>query len=339
MGRPLGPCAPSVTVHSRYACGASQYDRQLLPGGFSLSAAARGTSKYRPVLSAARVSPTIATSQTYRRASIVASGYVRLPNVDQPGRHRVGRQSCRGHGCDTLGRWSRMPIEPFSSGSSHGRPKPCWPVAGRLIRTASRAPIRSSSESSSSRLARTGSPASSSILEGGPIVYGVELRLHGPCSVNRFRAIVGGEIGLRHAATARLLRELDVACEAHITHDLEDIFEDEGAERPVINDEASADRASDTLVAAVDAHALAFARRYADVDAVVAFIAEGQQTNRVPEFEYLFVPALLAASSRYDDARAALREYRQLPKSSPADEKEYGRFGDDLSAWIDDHAA
>jgi hypothetical protein len=163
--------------------------------------------------------------------------------------------------------------------------------------------------------------------------------LHGPCSVNRFRAIVGGEIGLRHAATARLLRELDVACEAHITHDLEDIFEDEGAERPVINDEASADRASDTLVAAVDAHALAFARRYADVDAVVAFIAEGQQTNRVPEFEYLFVPALLAASSRYDDARAALREYRQLPKSSPADEKEYGRFGDDLSAWIDDHAA
>jgi hypothetical protein len=178
------------------------------------------------------------------------------------------------------------------------------------------------------------------ICEGGPVTDRIELGLTRVRSSERLSAIIGGELGLRHAPTARLLSDLDVVCEAHIMRDLEDVLEDdEGGKRPVISDDASAGRASEELVAVVDAHALQFARRYADVDRVLAFIAEGEQTSRDPEFEYVFVPALLAASGRCDDARAALRDYRERPKSSPAEEEQYQRFADDLGAWIDNHPA
>jgi hypothetical protein len=120
--------------------------------------------------------------------------------------------------------------------------------------------------------------------------------------------------------------------------DLEDVFDDEGSERSVITDGTSADAAARTLLAAVDAHALPFAREHASIEGVVAFITGGHQTNRDPEFEYLFVPTLLAASGRDEDARAALDGYRQRPKFSPGDEDEFERFAAELSAWLDGRA-
>jgi hypothetical protein len=172
------------------------------------------------------------------------------------------------------------------------------------------------------------------ISESGP-VDGVELRLSGPRRFHRFEVTVGGEFGVRHLPTERLLRALEVRCEADVTRDLEDIFVEAGNDLPKMTDAHSVDQASLALVAAVEAHAMPFARQHADVDAAVAFIADGEQMNRSPEFEYLFVPALLAASGRHVDARTALATFRLRPKSGRPDEEEYARFEVGLSSWLD----
>lgn len=173
------------------------------------------------------------------------------------------------------------------------------------------------------------------MLESGPTTHGIEVGLSGPRSSHEFRAVVGGELGIRHLPTERLLSALDARCEADISLDLEDIFEDAGKDLPTMTDPQSVDRASEELVTVADAHAKPFARQHADVDAVIAFIADGEQANRDREFEYLFVPALLASSGRHAEARAALADFRRRPKSGPADEQEYDRFAHRLSAWLD----
>lgn len=172
------------------------------------------------------------------------------------------------------------------------------------------------------------------IRESGSI-DGFELRLTGPRRVHSFSVTVGGEFGLLHVPTERLLHDLGVACEANVMRDLEDIFDDEGSERPVISDAASADAAARMLLGAVDTYALPFAHENASIDAVIAFITTGGQTNRDPEFEYLFVPTLLASGGRHQEARAALDEYRQRSKTTPANEEEFKRFADGLSACLD----
>jgi hypothetical protein len=172
------------------------------------------------------------------------------------------------------------------------------------------------------------------IREGGSTT-GLELRLTSIRPFESFEATVGGYLGVRHIPTQRLLRALDVACESDIALDLEDVFEEDGNELPKFTDETSADRAAQELVAAVDAHAMPFANAHADIDAVIEFIADGGQTDRSPEFEYLFVPALLASAGRYAAARAALAEYEHRPKSGPADEREHARFAAALSSWLD----
>jgi hypothetical protein len=173
------------------------------------------------------------------------------------------------------------------------------------------------------------------ILESGPIIYGVEFHLSGPRKVNTFSATVGGELGVRHLPTERLLRALDVRAEVDISLELADIFEEAGNELPAMTDAQSVDRASRVLVAVVDAHAMPFARQHADVDAVIAFIADGRQISRTPQAGYMLVPALLAASGRHDEARAALAEFHQAPKSDPDDDERYAQFADQLSKWLD----
>jgi hypothetical protein len=172
------------------------------------------------------------------------------------------------------------------------------------------------------------------IREGGPKA-GFELRLTGIRHFESFAETIGGYLGLRHIPTQRLLRALDVACESDIALDLEDVFDKDDTELPKFSDEATADRASQELVAAVDAHAMPLANEHADIDAVIEFIADGGQTDRSPEFEYLFVPALLASTGRYASARAALAEFEGRPKSGPPDDAEYTRFAAALSSWLD----
>jgi hypothetical protein len=176
------------------------------------------------------------------------------------------------------------------------------------------------------------------MLESGPI-DGVELRLTGVRKTHRFRATVGGEIGIRHLPTERLFRALDTSCEATITRDLEAIFGNLGDGLPTITNAQSVEQASRTLVAVADAHAMPFAHQHADVDAVTAFIANGEQANRDREFEYMFVPALLAASGRHTAARTALADYSRRPKSGPRDDDDYARFDARLSSWLDNASA
>jgi len=144
------------------------------------------------------------------------------------------------------------------------------------------------------------------ILESGPTHLGTKLTLAGLRQAKRFQATVGGELGVRHLPTARLLRLLDAICETNVSRELDDIAEEEGLELPAMIDADSVDEASRTLVRLVDAHAMRFARDHADIDEVVAFLASGGQNSRDREFEYIFVPTLLAASGRHAEARAAL---------------------------------
>jgi len=173
------------------------------------------------------------------------------------------------------------------------------------------------------------------ILESGPTHLGTKLTLAGLRQAERFQATVGGELGVRHLPTARLLRLLDAICETNVSRELDDIAEEEGLELPAMIDADSVDEASRTLVRLVDAHAMRFARDHADIDEVVAFLASGGQNSRDREFEYIFVPTLLAASGRHAEARAALADYRQRPKTDPAEEAPYAHFADKLTSWLD----
>jgi hypothetical protein len=173
------------------------------------------------------------------------------------------------------------------------------------------------------------------ILESGPTHLGAKLTLAGLRQVERFQATVGGELGVRHLPSARLLRLLDTLCETNVSRELYDVAEEEGLELPTMTDADSVDEASRTLVGLIDAHAMRFARDHADVDKVVAFLAGGGQNNRDREFEYIFVPVLLAASGRHAEARAALAEYRRRPKTDPAEEAPYTHFADELTSWLD----
>jgi len=177
------------------------------------------------------------------------------------------------------------------------------------------------------------------ILESGPSSHRVELGLAGLRSTQRFRATVGGEVGIRHLPTERLLRTIDVRCESGISRDLEEVLEGEGSELPTMTDAQSVDEASQILVAFVDAYTMPFARQHADVDAVIEFITDGEQTTRDQEFGYMFVPALLAASGRHAEARTALADFLRRPKPGPADEEEYARFAARLYSWLDSPSA
>lgn len=75
------------------------------------------------------------------------------------------------------------------------------------------------------------------------------MSLSGLRHVHRFEAPIGGELGLRHLPTARLLNALDVRSESNMTLDLSDIFADEGRELPVMTDARTVDEARRALVA------------------------------------------------------------------------------------------
>ena len=173
------------------------------------------------------------------------------------------------------------------------------------------------------------------ILETGPAIHRVELHLtQGVVPTGGVHAAVGGELGIRHLPTERLLAELQVPCEADISRDLAEIFEDQGEELPSFTDETSADLAARVLVDAVAVHALPFARAHADVDRIVKFVRDGGQTTRDEIFEYIFVPTLLAASGRTADARAALGQYRKRLRPGSDEEAEYFQFLERLESWL-----
>lgn len=173
------------------------------------------------------------------------------------------------------------------------------------------------------------------ILESGPMLYGAELRpTRGVVDVRRVWASVGGELGVRHLPTERLLTVLHVECEADVSLDLAEIFEDRGDELPTFSDEATADAASGVLVDAVTVHALPSARAHADVDRMLEFVRGGGQTTRSETWEYMFVPTLLAASGRRAEARAALAEYQERVPPGSDEEMEYSGFRDRLSGWL-----
>jgi hypothetical protein len=56
-------------------------------------------------------------------------------------------------------------------------------------------------------------------------------------------------------------------------------------------------------------------------------------TTRDDMFEYLFVPALLAATGRTAEAHAALEDYHTRTKRGP-EQKEYSAFRDRLNDWL-----
>jgi hypothetical protein len=173
------------------------------------------------------------------------------------------------------------------------------------------------------------------ILEGGPTVCGVELELVARVAEGRrFRASVGGEIGVRHLPTERLLQTLQMRCEADVSLEIADIFEADRRTLPTMTDEASVDGAARVLVAAVMAHALPFARAHASVDAMVEFVTRGRQINRGQTFEYIFVPTVFAASGRATEARAALSAYRDRVKPGTEEDAEYTGFSDRLTRWL-----
>ncbi len=147
------------------------------------------------------------------------------------------------------------------------------------------------------------------------------------------RVRVGVAVGVRHLPTERLIHQLDWHGEVDISRELADIVGDEPA--PPITDEETADRASLTLVELVEAHAMTFATAHASIDAMVAFIAGGEQLDRDEEFACEFVPALLAASGNTDRARVAVAGFRARPRPDPASATRYGRFADLLLGWID----
>jgi hypothetical protein len=90
--------------------------------------------------------------------------------------------------------------------------------------------------------------------------------------------------------------------------------------------------AADDLAAPVLEHAVAYARRYASVDALVAAHLADEDVDAEDEEDPLgvsrAVPALLAAAGRFDEARAALAGYAP---EGPDDH----RFVRQLTRWLD----
>jgi hypothetical protein len=171
------------------------------------------------------------------------------------------------------------------------------------------------------------------ILESGPFIVELDVRpTRGVVRTHRVSASVGGELGVRHLPTGRLLGALGISCEADISLDLAEILQDRGEELPSFTDEAGADAASALVVDLVAAQALPFAREHADVDRMLQFVRDGRQITRVDMFEYLFVPTLLAVSGRTGEARAALSDYGA--RIRPDDDEEYSKFRDRLNGWL-----
>jgi hypothetical protein len=68
-------------------------------------------------------------------------------------------------------------------------------------------------------------------------------------------------------------------------------------------------------------------------NALDQFVTEGRGTS-VESFEHIFVPALLAASGRTAEARAALVEYQKRITPGSEEEKGYSMFRDRLSGSL-----
>ena len=80
------------------------------------------------------------------------------------------------------------------------------------------------------------------VLESGPTIGGMELRpAQSVVRTGRVAASVGGELGVRHVPTERLLAALQVPCEADTSLDMAEIFEAQGNELPFFTDDATAD--------------------------------------------------------------------------------------------------
>jgi hypothetical protein len=146
--------------------------------------------------------------------------------------------------------------------------------------------------------------------------------------------MVGGEVGVCHRPTARLIELLEVGCGTDISCELGTLAAPGDDTTPSMSSVLSADRASQTLVELVDRHALGFAREHGSVDAMVAFLAGGGQVDRDEEFGFMFIPALLAASGRGARAGAALAEFRQRPRQHVEDQESYDHFARQLVAWL-----
>jgi hypothetical protein len=163
--------------------------------------------------------------------------------------------------------------------------------------------------------------------EGGGVGHTLSLGFTGIRRTRESRAVVGGQVGLRHVPTAALLRTLlDITSGAHISRDLGDIVARLGRHLPAITDEATADAAARELVPVADAHAVEFGRTHATVDDIVAFLRRGDDTSWAYTPERVLVPAILAAADRHDDALAAIAEYRRRPRRRDEDDDQLAQF-------------
>ncbi|MHB1571688.1 MAG: hypothetical protein ACYC0H_21130 [Solirubrobacteraceae bacterium] len=175
------------------------------------------------------------------------------------------------------------------------------------------------------------------MLWSGPVVSATQLHpFKGVLRSEYISASVGGHLGLRHAATEKLLNELGTRCNADITLEIDDLLEDEGRELPVISDESSVDDTVAVLTDVIDRHALPFARSHASVEAMAQFVRSGGQTSRIESSEYLFVPALLAADGRKAEALQALATYGSRTRSDLDGfwRDEFEKFAQQLTAWL-----
>lgn len=146
------------------------------------------------------------------------------------------------------------------------------------------------------------------ILESGPTVSGFVGR-------HRFRdvlrAVVGGEVGVRHLPTATRLRALSVrmGCETNVSLDIKELFDERGVELPTIVDDRSVDEAACRLVEATARYGEPFAREYSSLDAMIRFVDAGRQTTRGELFQAIFVAVAMSVAGRDADARAAAARY------------------------------
>jgi hypothetical protein len=84
------------------------------------------------------------------------------------------------------------------------------------------------------------------------------------------------------------------------------------------------------LAALTHEQAVAFAERYTSVDAVL-----DANRNEESGAAHMVVPALLAASGRFEEARSALARYRPDEPSTPEQSRRARRFVYQLNRWMD----
>lgn len=135
-------------------------------------------------------------------------------------------------------------------------------------------------------------------------------------------------VGVSCPAADRIVRALsaDRGSPVAISEDVGDLLSPPRDVRIKITSTDQVRAAAESLVALVDEHAVAFASEYASVDALLA----GLRSQSVDGDEWWYVPALLVACGRQDEAREALTSYGQT-----VDSQGFRRLSTQLTRLLD----